>query len=57
MTAHALKEDRDRCIKAGMNAYLTKPLNFAQVFELMESIVPLKSPSREKENLAETTSL
>jgi signal transduction histidine kinase/BarA-like signal transduction histidine kinase len=27
VTAHALKEDRDRCIKAGMNDYVTKPID------------------------------
>lgn len=32
MTAHALKGDRERCIEAGMNDYVTKPIDPRQLF-------------------------
>jgi len=45
MTAHAFSEDRERCLAAGMDAYLTKPLDFNQCFELIASLLGKKSIS------------
>ena len=35
MTANAMKEDRDRCLAAGMNAYITKPIDPDALFATM----------------------
>ncbi len=36
MTAHAMPEDRQRCLDAGMDDYLSKPLDAHKVFEIIE---------------------
>jgi two-component system sensor histidine kinase/response regulator len=40
MTAHALKGDRERCIAAGMDEYLSKPIRSRQLTEILETMVP-----------------
>ena len=39
MTAHAMQGDRDRCLDAGMDAYITKPIQPAEVFLAIEDAV------------------
>jgi signal transduction histidine kinase/ActR/RegA family two-component response regulator len=36
MTAHAMQGDRERCIAAGMDSYISKPLEIKELIELLE---------------------
>lgn len=38
MTAHAMKSDQERCLAAGMDAYLSKPVKAQEMIELIESL-------------------
>jgi signal transduction histidine kinase/DNA-binding response OmpR family regulator len=44
MTAHAMKGDRERCLAAGMDEYLTKPLNSRQLCTLVEHMATGREP-------------
>ena len=36
MTAHAMQGDRERCMNAGMDDYVSKPLNVQELIGLLE---------------------
>ena len=39
MTAHAMQGDRERCLEAGMDAYISKPINAQHLFEVIDDLV------------------
>ncbi|HXI27076.1 MAG TPA: response regulator [Vicinamibacterales bacterium] len=44
MTAHAMKGDRERCLAAGMDEYLTKPLDPRLLCSVVEQIADQRRP-------------
>ena len=50
MTAYAMTGDRELCLKAGMNDYVSKPIHPQKLLETVEKqIIPDSSSDREKE--------
>jgi CheY-like chemotaxis protein len=53
MTAHALKGDEDRCLAAGMDAYISKPIRTNELFATIEKVLD-KSRGAGASDVAET---
>jgi two-component system sensor histidine kinase/response regulator len=43
MTANALNEDRDACLAAGMDDYVSKPVSLANLRAVIEKWLPAKA--------------
>jgi CheY-like chemotaxis protein len=55
VTAHAMKGDQERCLAAGMNGYITKPIRPNDLNEAIESLTSWSGPPAGV--LADVTSL
>jgi PAS domain S-box-containing protein len=55
LTAHAMKGDRERCLEAGMDAYLSKPVSVRDLYLALADLAD-RTPSRPAPVSAEETS-
>jgi two-component system, sensor histidine kinase and response regulator len=42
MTAHAMKGDEECCLAAGMDGYVSKPVDVKKLFEVIQQVVPAR---------------
>ena len=55
LTAHALKSDQERCISAGMDGYVSKPIRTSELFYVIESMLANKdsAPAKDADNVSD----
>jgi PAS domain S-box-containing protein len=52
MTAHAMKGDRERCLEAGMDGYVSKPIQPERLLEALEAFSPAARKGEEEPPVA-----
>ncbi|MGD1973646.1 MAG: response regulator [Desulfobacterales bacterium] len=60
MTAHVIKGDRERCLEAGMDEYVSKPIDSDKLFETIEKLTRIsgiKQPAPAEPFIADSSSL
>jgi len=55
MTANAIRGDRERCIAAGMEDYISKPIDVRELVRLIESVGSKKYPELQEAGDAQST--
>jgi CheY-like chemotaxis protein/HPt (histidine-containing phosphotransfer) domain-containing protein len=49
LTAHAMREDRERCMAAGMDDYMHKPISVQRLSEMLKKWLPVQEGLQEEE--------
>jgi CheY-like chemotaxis protein/HPt (histidine-containing phosphotransfer) domain-containing protein len=50
MTAHAIKGDRERCLEAGVDEYVSKPIDSEKLFDIIEALLRQRNSKENPED-------
>jgi CheY-like chemotaxis protein/HPt (histidine-containing phosphotransfer) domain-containing protein len=51
LTAHAMRGDRERCLEAGMDGYVAKPIQAVELFKTMRQVLDHQEPRQPAEEI------
>ncbi len=51
MTAHAMSGDKDRCLEAGMDDYVSKPISADELFDVIEELMEKRKAQQENSHV------
>jgi len=55
LTAHAIQGDKDKCLEAGMNDYLTKPVSPRALADALEKWLPLETGTHKSKGIRQVS--
>lgn len=50
LTAHAMPEEREKCLKTGMNGYITKPIDAKELFKKLGYLIGKQLPGKQAQS-------